>query len=115
MFGALDKYYQEGYLKNHAAGSLLTKDGEKYSMQLFAVLSTDASDETVFSPDRVEREKVLRHFEKHSVYFDGEAARMDGSVLALSTCRYPDTTERTVIAGMLSKDPSLKKGCSLPT
>ena len=101
MFGVLDGYVmKKDYLKKHSKGSLIV--GKKiYDLTLFAVLHADATDREIFSP--ADSEDVLSYIIKNAEILDKNTLenKKTDKLIALSTCRYPDTTERTVVVGFL--------------
>ena len=102
MFGALDEYLAEGYLKEHEAGTLIV-DRKEYPLRFFAVLEAEATTEEIFSPTEHDAE-VLPYLKEHALFYNESAGPSDSEKLvALSTCKYPDTTERTIVFGVLEK------------
>ena len=101
MFGALDDYSKDNFLKEHSKGSLTVGD-HTYKIRLYACFYTDATNETVFSPTEHDGD-VCAYVEEHAHQFIKKWAPKEGDkLIALSTCRYPETTERTVVIGVLS-------------
>lgn len=100
MFGTLDHYLEKGYAESHSEGALIREDGAEYPFHLFAVVDTTAEDPLIFNPEHFDRDKILRHARERAQYFD-EAAVRSGQILALTTCKYPNTTQRTVVLGYL--------------
>ena len=97
MFGALDEYLNEEYVLTHKTGKLAVGD-ITYNIEVCAVLETEATNEYVFAPTTLSRSEVLKYVEENALYFD-EDLILNSSfpVLALSTCKYPDTADRTII------------------
>lgn len=101
LFGALDDYLEEGWLEGHHAAKLTT-DEEEIEVDLFATFEADATDERVFAPTEVDDE-VLEYAIDNAVHLREEAIPDDGAQLvALSTCKYPDSSERTVVIGKVT-------------
>lgn len=98
MFGALDKFLNEEYFESHTKGELYVCD-DKFSIQFFAVVETDATNEYVFSPTEVDAEETLKYIENHAVVYDSTEISGGKRLIALSTCKYPDTAERTIVFG----------------
>ncbi len=101
MFGALDAFADPTYLKAHQEGILYI--GEvSHPFHIFAFLETYATDDRVFSPT-VTEEAVTEAFvqEKASYYDQALRESYQGRLLALSTCKYPDTADRTVVFAIL--------------
>ncbi|MCQ2509142.1 MAG: class B sortase [Lachnospiraceae bacterium] len=97
MFGALDLYRKEEFLKEHRTGKLIVGDAER-EITVLAVLDTLATDEVIFSPDRASREKVLERVLEKNPEVD---LKGNCRLIAFSTCKYPDTAERTVVIGKI--------------
>ena len=102
MFGTLDKYLKKGYLEKHREGTLTTKDGVVYLIRLFAVIETDATDAVIFEPGYRSSTEIQEHAKGLALY--GKIPVPPGSrMVALTTCRYPNTTLRTVILGTIGE------------
>lgn len=100
MFGVLDEYYKEGFLEQHNKGTL-TVDDKVYKIRLFAIFQTDATNDVVFSVE-TPVEKIYEYAKKNSEHIDDSYVfKKTDKLIALSTCRYPDTTERTVVLGVI--------------
>lgn len=101
MFGNLDHFTDEKYFKAHRTGEIYLND-VPYTLTFFAVLdSADATREELFSPTECGRQQVLDYIkEQASIYLQPEEMEQD-KIVALSTCKYPDTVDRTVVVGML--------------
>lgn len=103
MFGALDSYLKEDYFDSHRTGTLIVGD-TTYNIELFAVLECEATENAIFAP--TETKKTLKYIKKHALYLDGSSipSKKKGErLIGLSTCKYPDTVERTVVFGKLTK------------
>lgn len=100
MFGALDEYLDEDYFDAHRAGTL-TVGEESYDIRVFAVLETEATNEAIFAPSETPASDTWRYIEQHALYLDETAKDKDAPLLALSTCKFPATAERTVVLGTL--------------
>lgn len=101
MFGALDKFLDEDYCNTHHTGSLIVGE-ETYPLRIFAVLETDATNEAIFAPTETDVETTLSYIKMHSVYLDETKLPKKGERLfAMSTCKYPDTVDRTVVISVL--------------
>ena len=93
MFGVLDSFLDESYLKRHSTGTLIVgKNAEKtYDLEVFASMRASARDEVVFDPDK----GGIRQFLKdHGAV---PAADHEGRILALSTCAEGDSVTRTLV------------------
>ncbi|MBQ7245360.1 MAG: class B sortase [Firmicutes bacterium] len=97
MFGALDKFENKAYFDEHRDGQLTTTEGKIYDVKLFAFMETDAKESIIFDIT----EEGDRHWfiaRNSQIYWDAS-----GRIIALSTCKSPLTTERTVLFGVLSE------------
>lgn len=99
MFGAIDEYLNEDYFNSHRTGSLVV--GKKtYKIRIFAVLECEATEESIFAP--TENGNTLNYIKQHALFLDDTALPKDNEkLLGLSTCKYPDTVDRTLIFGAL--------------
>lgn len=99
MFGALDDFLDEDYFNSHRSGSLIV--GKKtYKIRIFAVLECEATEESIFAP--TENDNTLNYIKQHALFLDDTALPKDNErLLGLSTCKYPDTVDRTLIFGVL--------------
>ncbi len=91
MFGALDAFFDERYFDAHCTGTL-TVGETVYQIRIFAALRTDAEVKAIFTPNG--SEPVIKLAETESAIY-----RMPGNdhIVALSTCKDPGGTERTVV------------------
>lgn len=104
MFGALDKYLKKGYLEKHREGWIYIDD-IPHRLTLFAVGESEATNEIIFAPTFSDADTTYNYIRQTSQYFDESVKKKDGDTLiALSTCKYPDTVERTLVYGYLSKN-----------
>ena len=100
MFGALDDFRNEEYFNSHRTGSLTVND-VKYPLRTFAVLDTDATLDDLFVPQEGQT-KALPYALKYAFILDKEAKpKGDERMVALSTCKYPATADRTVVLAVL--------------
>lgn len=91
MFGALDAYHDNGYLKKHATGILKTRKGKTYSLKIVSCISISGKNQTVFDVQQNisdKRKELIR-------LSPGLAGNK--KILALSTCQDTETDERTVV------------------
>lgn len=107
MFGALDAYLDEDYFRSHQTGSLSVggKDDVEnrvtYQIRLFAVVESEGTQEAIFAPTEHD-DKTLQYVKQHALYFsDSVEVSEDTKLIALSTCKYPDTADRTIVFGIL--------------
>ena len=99
MFGALDEYLKEDYFDAHRTGTLIAETGQVYSVKFFACVEADASVRAIFDP--TEATGTLDYVKEHAViYREPEGERL----LALSTCKFPQTSERIIVFGVLKNE-----------
>lgn len=102
MFGALDDYLKEGYLDSHSSGTLTVGD-KKYKLRFFAVLECEATEPSIFAPTENDDE-TLDFIKQNALFLDDSSLPKDNEkLLGLSTCKYPDTVERTLIFATMQK------------
>jgi sortase B len=95
MFGALDKYLEEGYFNEHASGTLLV-NGKRYPLQVFAVAECLSSDPQIFAPN--EGYDTLGFIRENNLFFKEPAS---DHLIVFSTCKAPNSAERTIIAASI--------------
>jgi len=97
MFGALDQFYDEEYLLAHDKGTILTKDGVEYALDIFACIKTDAEIDVIFNPQG--------SFAALGYIKTFELAKLPANehLVALSTCLEPGSTTRTVVFGTIEE------------
>ncbi|MBR6896881.1 MAG: class B sortase [Lachnospiraceae bacterium] len=92
MFGALDEYLDEEYLRSHSRGTLIIGENaeEVCELEIFASMKVSSRERTVFDLDHV---NIMRYIRDHAAVFTGEG---EGRILALSTCLDAESSERIV-------------------
>ena len=110
MFGSLDKFRDLNYFKGHQTGTLVTKSGT-YDVTLFAVVSTDAYENQIYTVGNRagdvisfltgDRSRDAGVGTKVLVY-DADTAKDAVKILALSTCADAETYGRLVAFGKLT-------------
>ena len=105
MFGALDEYLDKKYFDGHRSGTLLVGDTtyESYDVNIFAVLEAEATNSDIFAPTETDVSDTINYIKKKSMYFDKTVDINGKNIIGLSTCKYPDTVERTLVFGTLSE------------
>ena len=95
MFGALDAFLDKDYFDNHRTATLIVSN-KVYSVKFFACITADASVNEIFAPN--ETGGTLSYVRKHALFwYEPEGEKL----IALSTCRFPQTTDRIVVFGVL--------------
>ena len=109
MFGALDKYMDSGYFKQHQSGIVIVGN-KAYDVTLFAAVTTDAYEQRVYSVGNRAADVMDFLTGDRSgdtgvgtvvKVFDQEAAKGATKILALSTCADAQTNGRLVIFGKM--------------
>ncbi len=98
MFGDLDLYRKKSFFDQHRQGTLIV-NGEERTITVKAVLDVLAVDEVIFSPENRTKKEILEKISQSAV----QERSADGEhLIAFSTCRYPNTADRTVVIGVFS-------------
>ena len=104
MFGALDEYLDHDYFETHKYGKLTVGEKE-YQLEMFAVLETDATNSLLFAPTEEKKEDTIAFIRKKALFIEEESLPKkidDSRIVALSTCKYPATSERTIVIGIIT-------------
>lgn len=112
MFGGLDEFLDEDYFDSHRTGKLTVgpyqaEKTDDYEIRIFAVLETQATEEKVFAPTAVEVSETEAYLRENALYADWtvyDSRKENARLLGLSTCKYPDTADRTVVFGLLTPE-----------
>ena len=91
MFGALDSFLDEHFFLTHTSGTLYIRD-RVCPLEIFAVAECQATDAIVFTPG--EGEGLEEYIRTHSLHY---RQCPGGRILGMSTCKYPQTDERTIV------------------
>ena len=94
MFGCLDSWLDQEYFDSHRTGHITTAN-RIYDLKVFAVCEERASVTELFQPNEVSPSATFSFIKEHAVLLD-EAVEPT-HVVALSTCKYPDTDDRTIV------------------
>ena len=98
MFGALDLFLDPEYFDAHRTATLIVSDAA-YPIKFFACIEADASVAEIFAP--TETDGTLEYVEEHAlICYPPEGERL----IALSTCKFPQTTERIIVFGVLKDE-----------
>lgn len=99
MFGALDEFLKKDYFDTHRTGTLIVETGKVYSIKFFACVEADASTRAIFAP--TETGDTLEYVKEHArIYYAPEGEHL----IALSTCKFPQTSERIIVFGVLKDE-----------
>ncbi len=110
MFGALDRFEDAEYFRNHREGILVAETGI-YDLYTFAVIRTDAYENQVYTVGN-RAEEVLSFLrapdEKTTVViFDEAVASNTYKIVALSTCASADTNGRLLVFARMTRRETL--------
>ena len=93
MFGSLDDFLSEPYMKSHRTGTLMTgRNADKvYKLEVFASMKVSSTEKTVFDMDSA----GIAAFIRNSA--DVQIADKDKRIVALATCSDANTLTKTVV------------------
>ena len=116
MFGTLDHYTDEGYLKTHKTGVIVSQD-RVFDLEVIAVILTDAYAAELYAPGGDQMADVMEFIREgigeSTVYFDSAAAEGASAIVALSTCESSQTNGRLVVVARMDQRQNLPgKGAS---
>ena len=104
MFGELHSFMEEDFFRKHRNAKLIVGD-KKYDLKIFAALNTDATEEYIFAVTERKKKEVVNYVKKKAKICDGEIVRQiikdKKRMVAMSTCKAPDSVERIVVFGVL--------------
>ena len=99
MFGALDDFGDEEFLRSHSHGTVIIGN-QQYDYTIFAFLYCDARTGEIFAPMEYSFDEVLSYIRKNAeIYIEPVSKHL----LSMSTCKYPESTERTIVIGALTE------------
>lgn len=75
----------------------LCPDTDCSRINLFAVLSIQATNDYVFNPTAHHKEEVINEMKKYASFWDESADIAEKQIIALSTCKSPENDFRTVV------------------
>lgn len=102
MFGALDQFLEKGFLEEHREGSLILEDKE-YDINFFAITDASGLEESIFNP---KSDKDPLEYTRANAHYYLEEPEEGAKIIALSTCKYPDTVDRTILFGIMTLSES---------
>ena len=93
MFGALDDFMDETYLKAHSTGTLMVgRNTEKvYRLRVFVSMRTSARERTIFD---LKQDSIRQYIHDNAEILTKEE---DRRIIALSTCTDSGMLKRTVV------------------
>lgn len=104
MFGSLHSYLKEKFFNKHTKGELIVGD-TTYDLNIFAAMNTEATDDLIFSPTTYKLQDIIDHIRKASENYRKDVEEHlteDARIVALSTCKYPDSVYRVVVFAELT-------------
>jgi sortase B len=100
MFGTLDAYLKNSYLKTHTTGTIEVNGGPTYKLRLFSCFHVQSTNEIIFNASaQTTTAKVRNYIEKN----DPDHLTYDESlpIVALSTCVNATSENRVVVFGTI--------------
>lgn len=94
MFGCLDSWLDQEWFDSHRTGHITTAN-RIYDLNVFAVCENRASVDELFQPTEVDPAASFAFIKENAVIIDKSVEPTH--VVALSTCKYPDTDDRTIV------------------
>ncbi|MBR6384146.1 MAG: class B sortase [Lachnospiraceae bacterium] len=105
MFGDLDKFLDKDFFDNHTGGTFSCLTGS-YKLELWAVVNTDAYEDSVYDVGNLDFNEVVEYVNRYSRYIKPSALNNAKKIIALSTCRDATTNGRLVVYFTLKEEPS---------
>ena len=100
MFGPLHHFLEQDYLDTNPSGELIVGD-VTYEIMFFAALEAPATQELIFNPTEYLVEDILKYVKEHAQSYENDPK--EGTVVALSTCKYPDSANRVLLFGYMKE------------
>ena len=105
MFGDLDKFLDKDFFDNHTGGTFSCLSGT-YKLELWAVVLTDAYEDSVYDVGNLDFNEVVEFVNRYSRYIKPSALNNAKKIIALSTCRDTSTNGRLVVYFTLKEEPA---------
>ena len=105
MFGDLDKFLDKDFFDNHTGGTFSCLSGS-YKLELWAVVNTDAYEDSVYDVGNLDFNEVVEFVNRYSRYIKPSALNNAKKIIALSTCRDATTNGRLVVYFTLKEEPA---------
>lgn len=112
MFGKLDYFTEEEFFNTHRTGTLTLAvyDADtktytyttEYKLTIFAVLETMAENNSTFAPTDVSASTTWNFVKNNAMLLDMDGIDESARLLGISTCKYPDTSDRTMVFATIS-------------
>ena len=96
MFGALDEFLEDGYLKTHSEGTLLVgrTNVRSFRIRVFATAKVNVFDDSAFL--KTDTKNIGALIKEHAKVYD-ESVPKSGRILALSTCMETVSQDRLIV------------------
>lgn len=103
MFGALDAFLDKDYLLSHKKATL-TVGKTVHDYTILASMSVSASSREIFAPTEVANDAIIAYVRQNAsvIVPEFDTAVEGKTILACSTCKSPDTADRTVVFGVVN-------------
>ncbi len=108
MFGSLSDFAEQEYFDSHPYGNLFFM-GKDHGIQFFALVLTDAYDETLFAPatDPAHRQAFLDLIDSTAIFRRDIPVTTEDQIIQLSTCTSTITNGRYMLIGKLTDETFL--------
>ena len=100
MLGDIDKYVDEDFFDAHRE-AVLVSGSEVFDLYVFALVQTDAYEQTIYAAGDRDLSEVLDYARTHALRYD-ESVSDAGKLLALSTCSSSATNGRLVLLATMT-------------
>ena len=107
MFGDLDLFLKEDFFNSHEYGDVFF-NGQNHGLHLFAMLSVDAYDKTLYAPaitDETARQDYLSFIKENALFWRELGVTTNDHIILMSTCSEDITNGRFVLVGKLLDQP----------
>jgi len=104
MFGNIKDFKQQSFFNSHLYGDLYY-GGQHHGLEFFAILSVDAYDFEVYSPQIVDaktKQEYLENLLAVSTYTREIGVSTDDKIVLLSTCSNEATNQRDILVGRVT-------------
>ena len=100
MFGDLDKFMDADFFDAHRKAVLVTDDAV-YDLYIFALVETDAYEQTIYNAGNKDLAELLAYVASHYLQYD-TGVQIGEKVIALSTCASSATNGRLVLLATMT-------------
>lgn len=103
MFGGLDRYLEEDYLKTHQKGIIISPE-RTFNVVVFAAIITDAYDENIYTVGDRDLSELMEYISSKAKVEEKVNIDPVTKIIALSTCADATTNGRLVVFCMEDPD-----------